>query len=124
MAERKPLVINVLAEENYQDCHIKGSIHVPYDELRDYAQNLNKNQEIVVYCAHYDCPKSKQAYELLQKMGFTNIAAYEGGIREWLQLGLPVQGKCKADYLKEPNKKPQLQTKIKTVDAQELKKKL
>lgn len=121
----KPLIINVLAKENYEDCHIKGSISVPYDQLEKYAQKLDKNQEIIVYCAHYQCPRSREAYKLLHKLGFKNVRAYEGGIREWFQLGLPVQGSCKADYLKEPNVKPShAEAEIKTLSALELKKKL
>jgi rhodanese-related sulfurtransferase len=125
MNNGKAIVINVLDKEHYNDCHIKGSISVPYEELEKYAQKLDKKQEIIVYCAHYQCPKSRMAYKLLEKLGFINIRAYEGGIREWFQQGLPVNGACKADYIKEPSVKPkEAEAGIKTISASELRKKL
>jgi len=92
-------VINVLPEEMYQDCHIPGSINIPYDQIESAAQEWDKNTEIVVYCAHSDCDASEKAYQTLEKMGFANVREFPGGMREWKQAGLTVEGPCESEYL-------------------------
>lgn len=89
------IVINALSEDYFNKCHIKGSINVPLDQLPGVAgESWNKNDNIVVYCASYECPVSKNAYNMLKKLGFTNVCAYEGGTQEWCQKGYPVVGEC------------------------------
>lgn len=95
----KLLVLNILDPELYQDCHIPGSINVPLDELENYTRDLDLNREIIVYCSNYLCTASKYAAELLQKLGFKQVYAYEAGMAEWRQHGLPVDGLAKQQYL-------------------------
>lgn len=119
------LVINVLDHQYYDECHIKGSINVPFSQLDDYAKKLDRTIEIVVYCANYMCPMSRNAWHKLNDLGFTNVKAYEGGIREWFQLGLPVEGACKDSHLKDKTPQPpQEDKKVVTISAQELAQKL
>ncbi len=93
-SDMSALIINVLPANYYEDCHIKDSISVPYDNLSQYAKDLEKNQKIVIYCAHAACALSHRAWHLLHDMGFTDVYAYEGGIAEWKKSGLPSEGPC------------------------------
>ena len=86
------IIVNVLAQNYYDDCHIKGSICIPLAELKNRAQELDKNKNIVVYCASYSCPASKEAYKLLHSLSFENLVAYEGGTKEWKEKKLPTEG--------------------------------
>lgn len=100
---KKLLVINVLGQDSYDDCHIAGSISVPRDELEEFIRSFDREHtDIVVYCAHSNCPLSRQAWYIAHDMGFKNVKAYEGGIREWFQKKFPTRGMCKLAYLKEP----------------------
>ncbi|HZW61469.1 MAG TPA: rhodanese-like domain-containing protein [Candidatus Babeliales bacterium] len=94
------MVINTLSREAYDDCHIKGSTSIPLNDLLTVTRNWDKNKEIIVHCAQYSCPISKQAYKLLIDNGFKNVSAYEGGMREWAQKKFPSEGSCKMEYLK------------------------
>lgn len=95
MQERRDIdVINVLPEESYRDCHIEASRSIPLSSLAVAAKQWDKNKEIIVYCASYQCHASRKAYDLLCSLGFTNVYAYEGGMREWKELGLPTEGTC------------------------------
>ena len=94
------MVINVLSADNYKDCHIAGSLSVPMADLEKACETWDKNQEIVTYCAKTDCPASKEAQQLLQSKGFTNVAHFPGGSKEWKHKGYPTEGDCKAEYLK------------------------
>ena len=87
-------VINVLPEEHYKKCHIKGSISISLARLKDAVGIFDKNQEMVVYCASDTCTASKEAYTLLEELGFTNIATYEGGTKEWKEKGFETTGEA------------------------------
>jgi rhodanese-related sulfurtransferase len=93
------MVINVLDKQSYDDCRIKGSINVPLAHLKDQAAQWNKNQRMVLYAAHYKSSTAREAFQILDELGFTNIATYEGGMREWLAKRFPSEGACQMDYL-------------------------
>ncbi len=93
-------VVNVLDKKTFENCSIAGSIHVPLSTLEKVAGQWKKHQRIVVYCASYDCPTSKHAFNILHRMGFRNIYAYEGGTKEWREKGYPITGPCRSTYLK------------------------
>lgn len=95
------LIVNVLGKKYYDDAHIKGSISAPLRLLEEIAQHWDREQEIVLYCACKECDASEKAFEILARMGFTTVFAYEGGIREWWKLGYPCQGPCAMQYLRE-----------------------
>jgi len=92
-------VINVLSRESYEDCRIKGSLHVDLKDIEKASEAWSKDSHIVVYCANYQCNASKEAYLILEKKGFTNVAAYEGGVQEWHEKKYPTRGPCKAAFL-------------------------
>ena len=92
-------VINVLDNQTYADCHITGSINVPLSTLEKAVGKWPRHTRIVVYCASYDCPVSKHAFNILHKMGFRNIDAYEGGTKEWREKDSPITGPCRSSYL-------------------------
>ena len=83
MVEKKLMLINVLPKDMYDDCHITGSINVPFERLSSFVQDLDKDQPIAVYCASYVCKSSGKAWQKLDSLGFTQIWAYEGGMAEW-----------------------------------------
>lgn len=119
------IVLNVLSKEQYDDCHIKGSEHVALDELENFVQNIDKDADIIVYCSNYQCSASEWACQTLLKLGFKNVHAYEGGMAEWLSMGLPSEGPCQAGYLKKPNVKSEDEiAQVPVIDAHELAKKL
>lgn len=119
------LLINVVFESGFRDCHIPGSVSVPLPDLERGSAKFDKDQEIIVYCGSYDCPMSKKAWHLLHDLGFTAVKAYEGGMREWYQLKYPVAGECKAEYLKPASKKPESSDEeVVAITAQELLEKL
>lgn len=118
------LVINILDKPFYEDAHIKGSIHVPFMDLADFAQNLDRKTEVVVYCSNYACSASGAAAKQLRDMGFSHVWAYEGGMAEWYQLQLPVEGPAGKDYLRADNEKMESDESVAIISSQDLKKKM
>jgi len=122
--EKDFALISVLNKKHHDDCHIPGSVWVPFADIAQYAQNnIDKNAEIILYCNNYMCSTSGFARKKLADLGFTNVFAYEGGVAEWLQLGYPVVGKAESAYLKNKLKTP-AQTEEFVLTAQQLKEKL
>ena len=121
LQNKKFVILDVNDDKIYKDCHIKGAIHVDLMELTTFAQKLNKDAEIVVYCSNYLCTGSELAAQELQKMGFNNVVAYEGGTAEWFHLGYPVEGPCKEVPSQAP--KPEQAPNVKTIEASVLKEK-
>lgn len=96
------VVVNVLAKEGYDKIHIRGSISMPRNELEGGRwRELDGDKEVVVYCASYSCEASRVAAEFLERKGF-DVRAYEGGIKEWAEAGLPTEGRLTArEFLEE-----------------------
>lgn len=117
-------VVNVLDKEEYDDCHIKGSINVPFDMLEQNVKKFDKDSTIVLYCSNYRCTASKEGVKMLRDMGFKNVYAYEAGMADWYQKGLPVEGPCGASYLKQENLEFVSGDELPTITTDELEKKL
>lgn len=96
------VVINVLDKDTYEDCHILGSINIPFESIETAMDTIEKDAEVVFYCSNPMCSASEYAALQFQKAGFSNVAVYEGGTAEWYQKGLPVEGVSCAAYLREP----------------------
>jgi len=64
---------------------IKGSKNIPLHELREGLDQLNKDSEIVLYCA-----KGLRGYlatRILNQNGFTNVKNLAGGYKLWEMFG-------------------------------------
>lgn len=97
------VIINVLDKAEFEDCHIKGSINITFDEFESKIPSLNKNSEYVIYCADYMCMSSGFCAKLLKDAKFKHVWAYEGGMAEWYQKGYPYEGPAQAEYLTAEN---------------------
>lgn len=124
-------LVNVLDKEVFDDCRIKGSINVPYEEVKTYAvQHWDKNKSrVVVYCANPQCTASLEAAKILvNELGFNknNVWAYEAGTAGALKEGLSVEGPCKESYLKEYKAAPERHEEegIQIISTENLKKML
>ncbi len=91
LASNGATVVNVLESESYVRNHIKGSISIPLEALINGGYTkLDRERKVATYCASYMCSASKKAAEFLAEKGFDSYA-YEGGMKEWAETGLPVE---------------------------------
>ncbi len=76
------LLLDVRTDPERKKGHIKGSVHIPLNQLRRRQQELEKfkNKEIVCYCRTGN--RSLNAAVYLQKHGF-NASNLKGGIVTW-----------------------------------------
>jgi len=88
------ILVEALPEQYYNDWHLPRARHMPHDQVRQLAASVlpEKDAEIVVYCASDTCQNSHIAARQLVAMGYTDVAVYAGGKKEWSEAGLPVEG--------------------------------
>jgi rhodanese-related sulfurtransferase len=53
---------------------------------------LGQDDEIVVYCSNIDCHASLALIQKLRDRGYRNVTHYPGGLIDWEDAGLPVEG--------------------------------
>ncbi len=89
----RPVLVNALAREAFDETRIPGSISIPVREaLRVAPGVLEQGQPIVVYCSSRSCTASPTLAQKLVDIGFTEVIDFEGGVEEWERVGYPMQG--------------------------------
>jgi rhodanese-related sulfurtransferase len=83
-------LVMALTEWAFQAKHIPGSLNLA--NAGDVSTLLEKDDEIVVYCSDENCIGSKVAYDRLTRGGYRNVRRYAGGIADWEEHGLPLEG--------------------------------
>ena len=81
-SEEGYIILDVRAQEEYDEGHIPGAILIPHTEIEARAEEVltDKDQLILVYCR--SGRRSKIAAEALVELGYTNIKEF-GGILDW-----------------------------------------
>lgn len=76
------LILDVRAQEEYDEGHIPGAVVIPHTEVeaRAEAELPDKEQVILVYCR--SGRRSKLAAQALADLGYTNVKEF-GGIIDW-----------------------------------------
>lgn len=120
------VVVNVLEQELFDDCHIKGSMNIPFEKIDELADTIDKGAQVVIYCSNYQCTSSEFVAKQMRSQGFSDVSVYEAGMAEWYQKGLPVEGDCKKAYLKKTCSKfaEDDVSEIPVISTQELAKKM
>lgn len=74
----------------YDAKHIPGSLH--FDRPEDLYAAVPPDDEVVVYCSNVDCLSSVALYRELVRRGYQNVRRYSGGLLDWEDAGLPLEG--------------------------------
>jgi rhodanese-related sulfurtransferase len=107
--EDDAFLLCVATPEEYERGHIIGSALIPVQALaaalagNDPVPEINhgrlprQDQRIILYCwwKSCECPSqptySELARRLLLRKGYRNVSIIDGGMRAWLQAGLPAE---------------------------------
>jgi rhodanese-related sulfurtransferase len=74
----------------YDAKHIPGSLH--FDTPAELYSAVSPTDEVVVYCSNIDCLSSVAMYRDLVRRGYANVRRYSGGLVDWEEAGLPLEG--------------------------------
>ena len=81
------LVLDVREPDEHDQGALPGALHIPRGHLEAQIEGkaLDRDQEIVVYCA--GGVRSAFAAKTLQELGYTNVLSMEGGFGRWKDEG-------------------------------------
>jgi len=83
-------LVMALNEWAFRAKHIPGSEH--FNTSEELFSSLSPDEEVVVYCTSVDCHASLALYHELVARDYRNVRRYEGGLTEWEEAGLPLEG--------------------------------
>lgn len=80
-SHRPPILLDVRQDWETKLCRLANSVHIPIEEIEFRADELNPEDEIVVYC-HQGVRSAAVAHYLRQR-GFKNAKNLAGGLDYW-----------------------------------------
>jgi hydroxyacylglutathione hydrolase len=83
------LSVDVRAPGEREQKRIAGSVAMPLNHLVDRAHEMEKDRQLLVYCA--GGYRSSIAASLLRRGGFTRVSEIAGGIAAWETANLPIE---------------------------------
>ena len=97
MKDESTVVLDILPEDDFKRLHIMGSESFTFGQnvrsfLLAVEKKYGKEKFFITYCANRkDSLSSRNAAFVLKEQGF-RADDYPGGIQEWSDAGLPIEG--------------------------------
>jgi rhodanese-related sulfurtransferase len=85
-------ILDVRTKLEFEDGHIEGALNIPLDDLRNRIIELDKEEEILIYC--WKGGRSYSAFNMLQDEEFIGLYNMREGFDAWLDGGFPVEEGC------------------------------
>ena len=83
-------LIMTLGPDRFESARIPGSRNIW--QIERALEQLEKGDEIIVYCSDVTCMASYHAYHLLLQAGFSRVWRFAGGLVEWAEAGYELEG--------------------------------
>jgi rhodanese-related sulfurtransferase len=89
------VLVDALGPMSYAMSHLPGAINITPDWVDDRARRRipDADTEVVVYCADLACDSSVKVANRLLELGYRNVRHFAEGKRDWVDAGLPVEGR-------------------------------
>jgi rhodanese-related sulfurtransferase len=76
-----PALLDVREDWETKLCRLENAIHIPIEEIEVRADELDPEEELVVYC--HQGVRSAAVAEYLRQRGFKNVRNLAGGLDSW-----------------------------------------
>jgi rhodanese-related sulfurtransferase len=76
-----PLLLDVRQDWETKLCRLPNAVHIPIEEIEVRREELNPDDEIVVYC--HQGVRSAAVAEYLRQLGFPRVRNLAGGLEAW-----------------------------------------
>lgn len=90
------IVLDARPKDFFEMEHIPGAQSLPAgvseDRLTDALKDVPKDGPIIIYCEGGACHDSLDLAAKVTQAGWTNVAVYFGGIMEWMDMNMPMEG--------------------------------
>jgi len=77
----RPVLLDVRQDWETRICRLADAVHIPIEEIELRADELNQEDEIVVYC--HQGVRSAAVAAYLRERGYTRAANLTGGLDYW-----------------------------------------
>jgi rhodanese-related sulfurtransferase len=77
----RPLLLDVRQDWETRLCRLENAVHIPIEEIELRVDELNADDEIVVYC--HQGVRSAAVADYLRQHGFKNVKNLRGGLDSW-----------------------------------------
>ena len=74
------ILLDVRSSQEFEEGHLSGAINIPTYELYILAPKKLKDKDVIIIAYCTVGVRSKQAINILRKMGYRNLYHLEGGI--------------------------------------------
>jgi rhodanese-related sulfurtransferase len=87
----EPVVVDVREQDEWDEGHIAGAVHVPRGHLASRIERLapDTGRPLIVYCSAGN--RSAFAAKTLADLGYEDVVSLAGGFTDWKRNGFPVQ---------------------------------
>jgi molybdopterin/thiamine biosynthesis adenylyltransferase/rhodanese-related sulfurtransferase len=84
-----PLLIDVREQDEWDEGHISGAVHVPRGNLESRIERTapDRSEQIVIYCAAGN--RSAYAAKTLEELGYEHVSSLAPGYTGWKRDGFP-----------------------------------
>ena len=90
-------ILDVREYNDYIDGHIPYAIHIPYKDIKDNIEMLDKEKTTIIYTYSDSCPRAyNTALELIEK-NFPAVVL-RGGFKEWKKFDFDIIKTSTTDY--------------------------
>jgi molybdopterin/thiamine biosynthesis adenylyltransferase/rhodanese-related sulfurtransferase len=88
---RDPLIVDVREQDEWDEGHIPGAIHIPRGFLESRIERAapDSARPVLLYCSAGN--RSAFAAKTLAELGYEDVASLAGGFTDWKRNGFPVE---------------------------------
>jgi adenylyltransferase/sulfurtransferase len=76
-----PLLLDVRQDWETKLCRLPNAVHIPIEEIEMRTDELNPDDDIVVYC--HQGVRSAAVADYLRQLGFKSVKNLAGGLDAW-----------------------------------------
>jgi molybdopterin/thiamine biosynthesis adenylyltransferase/rhodanese-related sulfurtransferase len=89
--EREPVILDVREQEEWDEGHIPGAVHIPRGHLESRIERAapDSSRPVLVYCSAGN--RSAFAAKTLGELGYDDVTSLAGGFTDWKRSGFPVE---------------------------------
>ena len=78
---QRPVLLDVRQDWETKLCRLENAVHIPIEEIEFRTEELNRDDEIVVYC--HQGVRSAAVAAYLREQGFAKAVNLGGGLDLW-----------------------------------------
>lgn len=75
-------IVDVREKWEWDTCHIKGSLHIPMDQMGSRLNEIPRDKKLAIMC--HGGMRSARMVHFLNDKGFENVENMRGGIKQWI----------------------------------------